>query len=114
MNLSFPAASFPFTKASWIWAPNAEPTDYAVCRFRTRLRLGEAHTLRLSVSADSRYLLYWDGRPLGRGPARSDLRHYVYETYTVELSRSNKRVIFGVNYRHDHLRKAVRPPCGLC
>ena len=84
MNLSFPAASFPFTKASWIWAPNAEPTDYAVCRFRTRLRLGEAHTLRLSVSADSRYLLYWDGRPLGRGPARSDLRHYVYETYTVE------------------------------
>lgn len=84
MSLSFPAASFPFTKASWIWTQNAEPTDYAVCRFRTLLRLSEAQTLRLSVSADSRYLLYWNGRLLGRGPARSDLRHYVYETYTVE------------------------------
>lgn len=34
--------------------------------------------------------------------------------FSIELSRSNNRVIFGVNYRHDHLRKAVRPPCDLC
>ena len=73
----------PFTQARWIWSRDPGAPDHAVRRFRAALELGSAQTLRLFVSADSRYQLYFDGRPIGRGPARSDLRHYVYETYEV-------------------------------
>lgn len=41
--------------------------------------------LRISVSADNRYILYLDGKLLGRGPCRSDLHHWNYENYNVSL-----------------------------
>ena len=74
---------FPFTQARWIWSRDPGAPDHAVRRFLAALTLENAQTLRLFVSADSRYQLFFDGRPIGRGPARSDLRHYVYETYEV-------------------------------
>ncbi len=76
----------PFTQARWIWS--AEPGDarHAVRHFRGTFTLADARTVTCRVSADSRYLLFLDGNLIGRGPARSDLRHYVYETHTLPLS----------------------------
>jgi len=73
----------PFSQAKWLWTADAGHPDYAVRRFRTTFEVAEAQTLHLHVSADSRYLLFFEGKRLGRGPARSDVRHYVYETYAV-------------------------------
>ena len=73
----------PFSQAKWLWTADPGHPDYAVRRFRAVFEAAGARTLRLRVSADSRYLLFFDGRLLGRGPARSDVRHYAYETYGV-------------------------------
>ena len=71
----------PFSEARWIWSDIDHYSDYTVCRFRGKFTVGAEQRIKIDVSADSRYLLYLDGKRLGRGPARSDLRHYVYETY---------------------------------
>ena len=81
MNLSL----LPFSQSKWIWTADAGHPRFAVRRFRTEFECRETQKLHLHVSADSRYLLFLDGVLLGRGPARSDLRHYVYETYAVPL-----------------------------
>lgn len=81
--------------AHWIWGPgpgkwslgSRPPTgdSYAVLCFRRTFDLADAAGSRLvlHVSADSRYRLFVNGHCVGRGPARSDLRNYVFETYDV-------------------------------
>ncbi len=76
----------PFSQAKWLWTTDPGHPDYTVRRFRGTLKSAEAQMLHLNVSADSRYLLFFDGERIGRGPARSDVRHYVYETYIVPAS----------------------------
>jgi len=73
----------PFSQAKWLWTTDPGHSDYAVRRFRAAFEVSGAQTLHLHVSADCRYLLFFDGMRLGRGPARSDVRHYIYETYVV-------------------------------
>ena len=36
---------------------------------------------RIHVSADSRYLLWCNGRLVGRGPAKGDIHHHFYDTH---------------------------------
>lgn len=74
-----------FSLARWVWTTAPGDPNYAVRRFRGTFDLPQAQILKIHVSADSRYKLFLDGKPLGRGPARSDLRHYVYETYDVSV-----------------------------
>lgn len=78
--------NLPFSQARWVWTADPGPLDYCVRRFRVTLEFAEAQALRLHVSADSRYLLFFDGEQVGRGPARSDVRHYVCETYEVQAA----------------------------
>ncbi len=75
----------PFSEARWVWTPESNDARFAVRRFRAAVEITEAQTLTCHVSADCRYIFYFDGLLLGRGPARSDLRHYVYETYTLDV-----------------------------
>ena len=75
----------PFSQARWIWSAGDGDSRYAVRRFRGTFELTHTQTLTCHVSADSRYVLFLDGTFVGRGPARSDLRHYVYETYTLPV-----------------------------
>ncbi len=75
----------PFSNARWIWTANAGDPKFAVRRFRGTFEADAPKTLRLHVSADSRYTLFLDGHTIGRGPARSDVRHYVYETYAASV-----------------------------
>ena len=68
--------------AQWITSASAPQRDGAVLHFRKELRLTEmpAHFV-VHVSADNQFLLEVNGREVGRGPARSDLGHWKYETY---------------------------------
>ena len=89
MNL--PKASFDGT-AQWIWAdagpwstqlPNAA-NPYRVAYFRRAFDAPEGARLTVHVSADSRYILWCNGKRVGRGPAKGDVRHQFYETYILD------------------------------
>lgn len=75
----------PFNDARWIWSNDDGDLRYAVRRFRGGFTLDSEQSIRVFVCADSRYLLYLNGRLIGRGPARSDVRHTMYDTYDAHL-----------------------------
>lgn len=78
-------------KAKWIWTREGitEPINNpnspfrVACFRRTFTVCDKKASLTVHVSADSRYLLYLDGQPVARGPAKGDIRHQFYDT--VEL-----------------------------
>ncbi len=87
-------SSTPFVnRAAWIWsaegshavpaADGASPSHYQVRYFRRTFDVAEgaAAQLQVHVSADSRYLLYCNGRLVGRGPAKGDIVHHFYDTF---------------------------------
>ena len=92
----------PFVQhSSWIWSAEgthaaplpaaATPSHYQVRLFRRTfdgLGWGQGR-LVVHVSADSRYLFYFNGKVIGRGPAKGDVNHHFYETFdlTPELRR---------------------------
>jgi hypothetical protein len=69
------------------------------------------------VSADSRYLLYVNGRRVGRGPARGDIHHHFYDTFDLTpLLQPGRNVIAALVM--DMSRVAHRPallgaPCAI-
>jgi len=88
----------PIDEAAWIWHPDfgnpvaPSHADYfaggwrqpVFVRFRRQF---EATTppLRIHVSADERFELYLDGQRIARGPDRSDVEHWSYSTYEIQL-----------------------------
>lgn len=95
----------PIDEAAWIWHPefgNAVAPSHAeffssgwrkpvLLRFR---RPFEATTapLRIHVSADERFELFLDDRRIARGPDRSDVEHWSYATYELELAPGSHRL----------------------
>ncbi|MGI4875286.1 MAG: alpha-L-rhamnosidase N-terminal domain-containing protein [Janthinobacterium lividum] len=73
-----PAKPWP---AFWIATAGEPAHDYGVYRFRKELNLAaKPASFIVHVSGDTRYQLLVNGRVASRGPARSDLRHWNYET----------------------------------
>lgn len=69
-------------KAQWITSPNAPLRDITVLRFRKVFEIPQIPaTFVVHVSADSQFILCVNQHEVGRGPARSDLAHWRYETY---------------------------------
>ncbi len=85
--------------AAWIWHPDfgnpAAPAHAeffaggwrapVFLRFRRQFEVA-ASPLRLHVSADERFELFLDGQRIARGPDRSDVEHWTYSTYELQLS----------------------------
>jgi len=69
--------------ASWI-APSGVPdagNTHGVYLFRRSVALPKKpKRFVVHVTADNRYRLYVNGRPVSRGPARGDLSHWRYHT----------------------------------
>ncbi len=120
----------PFTqRASWIWSAEgthsaalqgkASPSHYQVRLFRRVFEVPAADKARLEVhvSADSRYLFFCNGVPIGRGPAKGDMNHHFYETFDLtEHLRAGRNVLAAVVL--DMSRVAHRPaflgaPCSV-
>ncbi len=78
--------SFFSADGCWFWHPERKAGEAGYTLFRRRIDCTSPERLRLAVSADNRYNLYLDGELLGRGPCRSDLEHYCFEEYDLELS----------------------------
>jgi len=71
--------------AKWV-KPSFAVTTPAQVAFRCRFEIAEAVTTRLHISADERYQLFLDGRPLGRGPAFGDQENWYFDTYELALT----------------------------
>jgi hypothetical protein len=75
-------------RAHWIWSAEGihrkpepgSPSHYEVRYFRRAFDAPDGAELRAHVTADSRYVLYVNGRLAGRGPAKGDVAHHFYET----------------------------------
>ncbi len=76
------------THGSWtakpIYAPDISRTEYQVNLFRKSFEVSQKpDSFIIHVSADNRYKLWINGQKLGLGPARSDEKHWIYETYNI-------------------------------
>jgi len=68
-------------KSSWIAAPQAAQRDYGVYHFRKTLELvNQPEHYMIHISADNRYRLWVNGKPVCSGPARGDLYNWNFET----------------------------------
>src|SRR6266568_5543937 len=77
-----PEARAGLWKAQWITSPSAPQRDIVVLHFRKVIEVPRApEHFVVHVSADSQFILCVNQREVGRGPARSDLAHWKYETY---------------------------------
>lgn len=80
------AAVHPIDRAAWIGLSTADAAP-AFTRFRKTFVAVAERPLVIDVSADERYGLLLDGKLVGRGPDRGDVRHWTYRTYRFELAR---------------------------
>jgi hypothetical protein len=84
----------------WIWT-----ADDLTSRKRVDVRYCTAEfdatenpVAHVNISADCRYVLWLNGVYIGRGPARSDLDHYVYDTHDVTLRKGKNRLAVLVHW----------------
>src|SRR5262245_46234981 len=85
---SYDRAAFRFEQSScpgWIWHPYHIGQRPVVIAYRCRFSLPNDSRIRFHVSADERYELFLDGVRIGRGPERSDVENWFYETHDLEL-----------------------------
>ncbi len=74
----------PIEEAQWICHPDVHDRPVFAYRFRCRFR-SDGKCLRLHVTGDERYVLSIDGVRVSRGPDRSDIEHWSFSTYDVQL-----------------------------
>jgi hypothetical protein len=72
--------------ASWIAPAEHHDGTAQVTAYRLRFTLTEQAAFRIHVSADQRYQLTLDHRPIARGPERGDLDHWSFETFDLDLA----------------------------
>jgi alpha-L-rhamnosidase len=69
-------------KAQWITSRSAPQRNSAVLHFRKIVEISKVpEHFVVQASADNQFILDVNQREVGRGPARSDLGHWKYETY---------------------------------
>lgn len=92
-------------RASYAWSQERGGPGLAVRRFRQRLDITNVpESFLVHVSADSRYRLWVNGEPVGRGPLKGTLEHYHYETYDLApyLHTGSNVVAAEVRWLGDH------------
>jgi len=77
----------PIDAASWLWLPGERSEEPVFLKFRKEFTVatGEA-PLTVDVSADERFHLTCDGELVGRGPNRSTVENWQYNTYEIVLA----------------------------
>ena len=95
----------PIDDAAWIWYPDnsqkpkVKRAEYfasgwsgpVLLKFRKDFEATN-QTVRIHVSADERFELFLDGQRIARGPDRSDVEHWCYSTYNLQLAPGTHRL----------------------
>ena len=70
--------------ASWITCPDVAQREYGVFHFRKTVNLPAVPSkFIVHVTADNRYRLFVNGKPVASGPARGDLYNWYYESIDI-------------------------------
>ncbi len=71
-------------RAAYAWSTERGGPGLSTRYFRRQFTLDEVPArFIVHVTADSRYRLWVNGVPAGRGPLKGTLEHYFYETYDI-------------------------------
>lgn len=120
----------PFVNSAyWIWSAEgshsapppeaATPSHYQVRYFRRTFDVADptVSTLRVQLSADSRYVFFCNGALIGRGPAKGDVNHHFYETFDLTpYLRTGRNVLAALVLdmsRVAHRPALLGPPCSV-
>ncbi len=88
-------------QARWIWIAGEDaPRNFHLCARRSFQVASDLARATLSITADSRYVLYLNGERLGRGPVRSFPSHQRYDVYDVGTRLQPGRNVLAVLVRH--------------
>lgn len=84
---------YPIQRADWIWTPErlAEQGP-VVLDFRRDFVVDQPTKLTVHLSADERYEAWVDGEFLSAGPHRSDLSHWSFVSFELELSAGDHAI----------------------
>lgn len=88
-------AALPPLRATFAWFSTKRPVTWQTALFRREFAVPSVPaSRRLVVTADNRYILWLNGRRLGRGPLKGTLAHYHAETYELApLLRPGRNVL---------------------
>ncbi len=115
-----PQNIIPAAGATLIWHPNELESYYdrpqnSCCLFRKRVTLSdEIKEGHLSIFADTHYILYINGKEIGRGPCRSDPRWQYLDEYEIGTYLTKGENIIAVAcmfYGYDTGKSISRVPC---
>lgn len=70
----------------WIWFQDAVSTENERGCFVDNIYMEyKAEKVFLTISADTRYIVYVNGKEIGRGPIRSTIDHWYFDKYDITL-----------------------------
>jgi len=97
-------------KENFIWHPNASPGSYVAFR-RQFTPTSSLTSARLALFADSRYILYVNGKRLSTGPERFDWRGPTYDVIDISstLSQGVTNSIVVLSHNYDTCEGAQAP-----
>ena len=85
----------------WIWAKDST-SSFDVVQFSRRFsKKNPMSALRLHISADNRYKLYFDGKLVGIGPQQGALANWFFDTYDLIPNSSRDDHVLTVIAWHD-------------
>jgi alpha-L-rhamnosidase len=92
--------------AQWISHPMESLLDYGVFHFRKDFELKDhPKEFIINISADNRYRLYVNGKPVCFGPARADLEHWTFESIDIApFLKPGKNVIAATVWNFGELK----------
>lgn len=81
--------------AKWVAESPVFCDEPRVVAYRCSFNIGAEHgsRVRVHVTADERYELFLDGRRVGRGPERGDVRNWFYETYDLKPTKGRHTLV---------------------
>jgi alpha-L-rhamnosidase len=88
-------------KAAWVWAEGARVDEKVVLEFENEFDVEEATEVVVHVTADQRYELFIDGELMSLGPDRSDVNHWAFATYRLQLPAGRHRLTATVAWIGD-------------
>ena len=74
-------------KGSWIWSRNVDADRNAYSFFRRTFKSRTRGRLEIHITANNFYTLYLDGRFISRGPIRSHLEYYSFDSFELDVER---------------------------
>ena len=85
-------------KACWIGYLNESGENPIVLQFKNTFKISHKTKAIIHVSADNRYELFLNGQLISMGPDRSDLEHWSFASYKLELSLGTYTIVADVSF----------------